>query len=246
MEPKETLPAPRSDGWVQLGLLLLALPLSLCVSHILQQQLWPTLHEFEHAATDDPAGAEVQAIALMMAILLAYEAVLLMPAVAWRRGSAWARPTVQLTRRGKGLLFLDGLAVGIPAALVFAVFMWWTGVIPGDSRYEGYVAQPSPYFLSMTLPVRGFMAALCEEMYFRGALYALSRRLMPHAWAWIANVVLFSASHAYAYDNPAHMTAIVVGGALFCHLYRRSRSIIPGATCHSIMNITSTLLTQAI
>ena len=246
MEPKETLPAPRSDGWVQLGLLLLVMPLSQCVMQILMQEVRPTLHELVHAGTADPARAELHAIALSMAIPLAAEAVLLLVALAWCRGSIWARPAMRHTRRQRALLFLDGVRVGVPAALAYSFFLWWTEVLPGDSRYEGYLVQPSPYFLPAKLLVTGVMAVLCEEIYFRRALYSASRLLMPRVWACVANAALFSARHTHAYDNPVHMAATAPMGALLCYQYGRSSSIIPGATCHAITNMTVVLLTQAI
>jgi membrane protease YdiL (CAAX protease family) len=89
------------------------------------------------------------------------------------------------------------------------------------------------------LVLTGFALSLCapvvEEIFFRGLLYGALRSRLNAAPAILIGGVLFGAVHATTYPlNTLPVKA--VAGVLFCWLYERTGSLLPGIMLHCFID----------
>ena len=87
------------------------------------------------------------------------------------------------------------------------------------------------------------VAPVFEELVFRGLLYRLPSRWLPHWLPMILSSVLFSAAHYLAQPFPDNaFVALAFFGMAQCWLYRRSGRIWCAMLNHLLFNLTTLLL----
>ena len=235
------MPAPVSDGWVQFGLLCLAMPLSLAMQPVTREVLTDYFHRLHHSVATDPVGAETAFAGLVIVTVLVVEFVLLIAALIWRGGSVWAER--QRTSLPWKVLLKRGFQLGVPYGLVTYALLWWVDRVPHYLDYEGFISAPSAFFIPAAC-IAGSVGAVCEELYFRGAVYRVCRRLTCQSGAVFLNAVLFTGWHVHAYGNVPQLLSIAAGSWLYCWLLDRTGSTIPGIICHASVNVTAVLLSN--
>jgi len=78
-----------------------------------------------------------------------------------------------------------------------------------------------------------FLAPVCEELFFRGALYSAMRKNLGRNRALILNSLVFALLH-FKWQGLLSLFAL---GLIFAYLYEETDSIFPGMIAHAINNI---------
>lgn len=152
--------------------------------------------------------------------------------------NSWAH--VGLRRCDPSLFWIGGflacLWVGISSALYAAFGLWELALAAG----AGLVAP----FRDDTVALVGFfvlagpIAALVEEVLFRGMLYGWLRQRMGITVAAIISALLFTAAHFYIFAaGPVFVLEMTGLAVLLALLYETSRSLWPGILCHALHNV---------
>lgn len=90
----------------------------------------------------------------------------------------------------------------------------------------------APFTVYGLLLLAVFVAPVCEEVLFRGFLFAGFLRGMPLAWAVILSAFIFAAAH----NDPASFPVLFCIGLLLALLRWRTRSLWPGILLHLLNN----------
>ena len=77
-----------------------------------------------------------------------------------------------------------------------------------------------------------FVAPFCEEIFFRGFVFAGLLRRMPLGWAIILSALLFATAHL----DPASFPVLFIIGLALAFLRWRTHSLWPGILLHAINN----------
>jgi membrane protease YdiL (CAAX protease family) len=120
------------------------------------------------------------------------------------------------------------LAIGVSTAaiLIFLVF-WAGGQIPVNPTWPSLRSawQYLIWALMQEFILQSFFFTRCEELFGTSAS------------VWVA-AALFSAAHL---PSPLLTTFTLIGGLLFCEMFRRLRSIYPIGVVHALMGLTVAL-----
>lgn len=150
----------------------------------------------------------------------------------------WAQ--VGLRRCDPSLFWIGGflacLWVGISSALYAAFGLWEFALAAGASLVAPFRNDTAALIGLFVLA--GPIAALVEEILFRGMLYGWLRQRMRIAVAAIISALLFTAAHFYIFAaGPVFVLEMAVLAVLLALLYETSRSLWPGILCHALNNV---------
>jgi len=115
------------------------------------------------------------------------------------------------------------------------IFDWQSTVLPMPSRIDvGHLLQD---LANLPLPARLFLLAIspavCEELFFRGAVLSGLRRDLSTAGCLAWQAVTFGAAHGSIYRFVP--TALV--GIVLAALTLRARSVLPAMLLHASYNL---------
>ncbi|MDX6534976.1 MAG: protease family protein [Gaiellales bacterium] len=175
--------------------------------------------------------ADLIAVAAVSALLLGGYAVL----AAWLSRADPAdilalRPPRQSLRR-VAMLVAGSVAVIVVAALVLEPFLH-------AEREQGITPERMPHgnewvTLALALVILGLLTPLCEELLFRGLIFAALGR-----FAVLGSAVLFALAHGI----PELIPPVLVAGLVLGELRRRTGSLWPGVVAHAVVNTGSILV----
>ena len=232
------LPWQRQKLWALLVVGLLIPPLLLVVSDRLSGPGMRLVHWFAVLSLTHPGVGEVGIIVANYSFMIIAELVLLVTALlVTRKYRLVARPAMPSSRLAR-----TGIRVGSPYGLTLYFLYWWIGE-PNYGTYSGMTGTPSPLGIPLAVVIL-VVAALCEEVYFRGFLFTLGVRIMrpvPSAMICIAAFVIW---HPQLYLNwhVARLIGLVSGGVIYTYLTHRTKSAVPAAWAHVCFNTTQVLL----
>ncbi len=136
----------------------------------------------------------------------------------WRLGVQHFRPSA-----------FKWMAAAVGAYLVFA--MLYSALIlepEQDDIASGFGPVPVQVLLIV------FGAAIAEEICFRGMLFGGLRERLPKVPAALAAGVVFGALHAFT--GLSAVPPLIALGFIFCLLYEKTGSIVPGILLHMLNN----------
>jgi uncharacterized protein len=144
---------------------------------------------------------------------------------AWQLG---LRPTP--ARRAAGLVLLT-----IIAFLVFSVI--WAAVVntPKEKLLEQLGANETALLLALSALLTTVIAPICEEILFRGYIFAALSKWKGWLPAAAITGVLFGGVHVGS-APVADLIPLAVLGFVLCALYRRTGSLYPCIAAHSLNN----------
>lgn len=143
----------------------------------------------------------------------------------WRAGDAAIGLAV-----GFGTMLLSAAIILLTMFLVEQV----TGERPGtDNPLDTF---PDVWLVPIGL-VAVILAPVCEEIAFRGFLFAGLRRAMRFRWAALASGALFGLAHA----DPIRFVGLSVTGMLLAGLYERRRTLVAPMAAHFTVNLVAVL-----
>jgi len=90
----------------------------------------------------------------------------------------------------------------------------------------------APLTTYATLIVAVFVAPFCEEVFFRGFVFAGLRRGMPLVWAIVLSALIFAVAHA----DPGSFAVLFIIGLALAFLRWRTKSLWPGIFLHALNN----------
>jgi len=128
------------------------------------------------------------------------------------------------------------LWVGVTAALYSALGVWDTALAAGANFIAPF--ENDALGLAGLFLLAGPVAALAEELLFRGLFYGWLRQKTGVALAAVASAVLFALVHAYVFvAGPTLFFEIAALAVLLALLLEASRSLWPGILCHALNNM---------
>jgi membrane protease YdiL (CAAX protease family) len=95
----------------------------------------------------------------------------------------------------------------------------------------------APLTTYATLLAAVLIAPICEEIFFRGFVFAGFLRSMPLVWAIILSALLFAVAHA----DPGSFAVLFFIGLALAFLRWRTRSLWPGILLHLLNNAVGAL-----
>lgn len=132
--------------------------------------------------------------------------------------------------------FLACLWVGISSALYAAFGLWEFALAAGASLVAPF--RDNTVALIRLFVLAGPVAALVEEVLFRGMIYGWLRQRRGITVAAIISALLFTAAHFYVFAaGPIFVLEMTVLAVLLALLYETSRSLWPGILCHALNNV---------
>lgn len=165
-----------------------------------------------------------------------------------RRGSKRRRP-LGLRRASDALAVsvaaaIGGLLIGVKGVLAL-IASEHPGLVPVQIASHQF-GPPAPelftgWGLSLTLLTAGVVAALAEELVYRGVVFGWLRQRFGILTAVAVSAVVFALVHP-----PAAMPFAFAAGLLLAWLYHRSNSLWPGIALHGINNITTMLVLASV
>lgn len=121
------------------------------------------------------------------------------------------------------------MAAAVGAYLVFAILYSALILEPEqDDIASGFGPIPVQVLLIV------FGAAIAEEICFRGMLFGGLRERLPKVPAALAAGVVFGALHAFT--GLSAVPPLIALGFIFCLLYEKTGSIVPGILLHMLNN----------
>jgi CAAX protease family protein len=90
----------------------------------------------------------------------------------------------------------------------------------------------APLTTYATLIVAVFVAPFCEEVFFRGFVFAGLLRSMPLVWAIVLSALIFAVAHA----DPGSFVVLFIIGLALAFLRWRTGSLWPGLLLHALNN----------
>jgi uncharacterized protein len=90
----------------------------------------------------------------------------------------------------------------------------------------------APLTTYATLIVAVFVAPLCEEVFFRGFVFAGLLRGMPAGWAIVLSALIFAVAHG----DPGSFAVLLIIGLALGFLRWRTKSLWPGIILHTLNN----------
>jgi uncharacterized protein len=180
-------------------------------------------------SSNTPPGLElldtvVQDLAFVLTVVL-FAQMGARTARSWQFG---LRPTP--VRRAAGLVLLTILAF-----LVFSVI--WAALIntPKEKLLEQLGANQTSILLALSALLTTVIAPICEEMLFRGYIFAALSKWRGWVPAALFTGLLFGGVHAGS-APVADLIPLAALGFILCWLYRRTGSLYPCIAAHSFNN----------
>jgi len=171
------------------------------------------------------AASSVAQLGLVMGFLLVPMAI-----ASWRGAASTGEILRRLGVRGFELLSgLKWMAATVGAYLLFAAVYSQLIVEPDQ---EDIADSFGPVPVQILLVVVG--AAIAEELCFRGFLFGGLREKLPRYLAALIGGVIFGALHAFT--GISAVPPLIAFGFLFCLLYEKTGSILPGILLHMLNN----------
>ena len=96
----------------------------------------------------------------------------------------------------------------------------------------------APLTTYATLIAAVIVAPICEEIFFRGFVFAGLCRSMPVGWAIVLSALIFATTHA----DPGSFIVLFVIGLALAFLRWRTHSLWPGMMLHALNNGAAALL----
>jgi len=121
------------------------------------------------------------------------------------------------------------MAAAVGSYLLFAM-LYSTLIL--EPEQEDIASGFGPIPIQVLLIVFG--AAIAEEICFRGMLFGGLRERLPKVPAALAAGVVFGALHAFT--GLSAVPPLIVLGFVFCLLYEKTGSIVPGMLLHMLNN----------
>ena len=90
----------------------------------------------------------------------------------------------------------------------------------------------APLTTYATLFVAVFVAPFCEEVFFRGFVFAGLLRGMPVGWAIVLSALIFAVAHG----DPGSFAVLLIIGLALAFLRWRTKSLWPGILLHTLNN----------
>ncbi len=136
------------------------------------------------------------------------------------------------------------------AGVAFSWILLLSFVIFGANALYGYLIQTfhlplqtndqvilmfsknAPLTTYATLIVAVFVAPVCEEVFFRGFVFAGLLRGMPVGWAIILSALIFAVAHG----DPGSFAVLLIIGLALAFLRWRTKSLWPGIILHTLNN----------
>jgi membrane protease YdiL (CAAX protease family) len=131
--------------------------------------------------------------------------------------------------RGFQLSAFKWMAAAVGAYLLFAIL--YSALIL-EPEQEDIADGFGPIPVQVLLIVFG--AAISEELCFRGLLFGGLRERLPRVPAALAAGVVFGALHAFT--GISAVPPLIALGFVFCLLYEKTGSIVPGILLHMLNN----------
>ncbi|HET8911981.1 MAG TPA: CPBP family intramembrane glutamic endopeptidase [Ktedonobacteraceae bacterium] len=100
------------------------------------------------------------------------------------------------------------------------------------------LAREAPITTYITLFVAVFIAPICEEIFFRGFVFAGFLKEMPVVWAILFSALFFGVAHA----DFGSFTVLFIIGIFLAYIRYSTNSIWPGIFLHMINNGLSALI----
>jgi membrane protease YdiL (CAAX protease family) len=133
-------------------------------------------------------------------------------------------------------IFAALLWIAVTSALYSAAGIWEQAIAAGKDMVEPFLQDHVQLILMLALA--GPVAALVEEVAFRGLLYGWLRGHMGVAPAALLGSLLFTAAHFYVYvAGFVFFVEMLALSVLLALLFELSRSLWPGIVCHAINNL---------
>ncbi len=207
--------------------------------------LWPTLATWVYFVllADQPGVGTAYGLSKVVQAAL--------PLVGWYF-LGFARPATERPRRdGLGLGLATGVLLGLP--ILVAYFGWLeNSPLLADaprqiaSRLEAVGANSPLGFVVVGL-VLSCLHSWFEEYYWRWFLYGALRERVGLRWAMILSSLGFASHHFLVIDRflgGEHLwtatipfgLGVALGGAVWCVLFQRSRSLTPGWLSHALVD----------
>lgn len=143
----------------------------------------------------------------------------------------WLSPLFWLLA-GVALVFLMGSLGGLVKNL--SLGGWADGLQEQrEGQISGYLKNSSLAGLGVNLMLMALVPALCEELFFRGAVmkFLLSFRMQP-IWAFIATSLFFTVLHSSLYE----FLPIFAGSMILCFIGYYTGSIVNTIVVHFLNN----------
>ena len=168
----------------------------------------------------------------------AYFGVVAMVWLAAVRAKGWS--AVGLRRCDPSLLwnggFLAFVWIGVSSALYAAVGIWEIAIAYGVQMIAPYREDEAALVALFVLA--GPIAALVEELLFRGIVYGWLRQRLNIAISAVLSALVFAAAHIGVFAaGPAAIIDMTVLAILLALLFEVSRSLWPGILCHALYNM---------
>ncbi len=182
----------------------------------------------------DPVGLSFVTYILVMAPLLAAGAFLL------ARHAGQGRRELGLVAAQPGRLLrwgvlggLTGLAGNYGLFILLYLLIWVVSGRQLSSPDAETVNSLSRFHQVLAIVATGVLAPVCEELFFRGALYTAMRKGLGRNRALIFNALVFSLLHL----KWQGLLSLFALGLIFAYLYEETDSIFPCMLAHAINNI---------
>jgi membrane protease YdiL (CAAX protease family) len=184
-------------------------------------------------------------IAMFCSVSISYLAILLLPI--WRIKKCYGVGKEALgLKKGKWSPMIS-IVIGGISGLIFMLLQQYVEqciiggtLVPLDRPGAMRLVKEIVSSLSPVGALFYLLVSVAEEGFFRGFIYGYARGVMGITWGLICQALLFGVLH-WGYLGPTVFLKVyyVCVGLLLGILYQRSDSVIPGAACHWVMNITA-------
>lgn len=132
--------------------------------------------------------------------------------------------------------FLALLWVGISSAIYAAAGIWEIALAEGANMIAPFRTDTATLIGLFVLA--GPVAAIVEEIIFRGLLYGWLRQRLGIAVSAIVSALIFTGAHFYIFiAGLAAALEMTVLAVLLALLYELSRSLWPSIFCHALNNL---------
>jgi membrane protease YdiL (CAAX protease family) len=145
-------------------------------------------------------------------------------------GNAWGSFSVKAQRLG--LVALAGAAFMSAADLLARVFH--TEIVPTAS-----ISWDWRLVLASEILTTGFVAAISEELLFRGLLYRAFRLRFSALDAMIFSSLIFALTHTQYFRNPYYLAVVFLTGSVCALLLENTRSLNSSIAFHVAANTTT-------
>ncbi len=151
------------------------------------------------------------------------------------------RPSAQTLREGFGLVpTSDGARRLVLVVLtLLALGQLGEGALDLAGRWFGLSAHWTEWFdRDLVWGSRAVVTPICEEIVFRGLLFATLRRRFGLAPAAVVSAAIFAVAHGY---GTLGFAAVFWSGLLWAWSYERTGSLLPSMAAHAADNLMASL-----